>query len=324
MIRDWAVKPWAARPVLFGIGCGAAMTPMVVYALANPSEYWSHHGDLLLFTAAGWDTASWGERIGRFAAELWRYVDGLLVGGQPDFGDGLSAPGFPPLNPVIGLCAGGGVVIAARGWLGFRFDPSHRWQDGMLLVAVVIFPWGALLTTGSGDFRRTLALAPFVAVLAALPVASLWRRARAQRNAVAIVLLGAALGVIATFDVLRYADAQGSDEMRHVYAPELRAIAEALARVPAQAQVNFYSDRWSGRYETLRFLVPDLDVTDRAKKFRDPDRTLWDNVRVPAVFVFVGKYRDYLERAKARFPGGESIELTRDDRVLARIYTVQE
>lgn len=322
MIRDRAVKPWAVRAVLFGIGCAAAMTPMVVYALANPSEYWSHHGDLMLFTAEGWDTASWGERIGRFAAEAWRYVDGLIVGGQPDFGDGLSAPGFPPLNPLIALLAGGGVVIAARRRLGR--EPSRCWQDGMLLAAVVIFPWGALLTTGSGDFRRTLALAPFVAILAALPVADLWRRALAQRNAVVIVLLGATLGVIATFDVLRYGDAQRTDEMRHVYAPELRGIADALARVPAQAQVNFYSDRWSGRYETLRFLLPDLDVTDRATEFRSPDQTLWDDVHVPAVFVFVGKYRDDLESAQARFPGGEAIEVGRDDRVLARIYVVQE
>ena len=324
MLRDRTVTPWAERAAIFAVACAVVMIPMIDYALAHPSEYWSHHNDTVLFTAAGWHDAGWGTRIESFAAEVWRYVDGLLLGGRPDFEDGLSAPGFPPLNPLVALCAAAGLVIAARAWIGRRAEPPRRWQDGMLLAAVAIFPWGALLTIGTGDFRRTLALAPFVAILAALPLARCWRCALLQRNAVVIVLLGAALGAIATFDVLRYGDAQGTDEVRHVYPPALRAVADALAHVPPQTQINFYSDRWSGQYESLRFLLPDLELTDRGKKFRAPDLGLWDGVQPPALFVFVGTYRHDLERARARFPGGAAADLTRDGRVLARIYTIPE
>ena len=65
-----------------------------------------------------------------------------------------------------------------------RCSSASRWRSGAgsarstlcLSPPLLLLPWGALLTVGDGLFRRTLGLAPFIAVLAALPLAWAWGR----------------------------------------------------------------------------------------------------------------------------------------------------
>jgi 4-amino-4-deoxy-L-arabinose transferase-like glycosyltransferase len=309
--RDRTWRPWLLRAGVFLIACLVLSTPMILYAVQHPFEYSVRHAAVALFWSDGWRDASAWQRLGLFGFELQKYAQGLLLGGRPDFADGLSAPGYPPLNPVVAVAALLGFGIAVRR----RTD----WPYGVLVAAPLILPWGALLSIGNGDFRRSLALAPFVAMLAALPLAALWAR-RDRRWSAALV---AGLLAVVGWDVLRYADMQRTDEMRHVFAPELRAVAEYVATLPPDAQVNFFSDRWSIDYEALRFLLPDVHGVNRSREFRAPDRSAWDGVTRPAVFIFLGRYLQRVAAAQAHFPGGTVDERVLDDRVLYRAYAVE-
>jgi 4-amino-4-deoxy-L-arabinose transferase-like glycosyltransferase len=309
--RDRSLRRWLWRAGLFLLALLALSTPMIVYAAQHPFEFTARHYAIALFWSDAWRAASAWQRARLFGFEVLKYAQGLVLGGRPDFADGLSAPGYAPLNPAVAVAALFGVGMALR--------RRREWPYGFLVAAVSILPWGALLTVGNGDFRRSLALAPFVAMLAALPLARLWAwRDPRWSAALAFALVG-----VVCWDVLRYGALQRTDEMRHVFAPELRAVAEYASTLSPDTQVNFFSDRWSIDYESLRFLLPTLHGVDRSREFRDPDRTAWDGVTRPATFIFVGRYRRRLAAAQARYPGGAVTERVRDDRVLFRAYAVE-
>ena len=308
------VVAWKLRLLIFWLVVVATASGMVAWAVAHPVEYLTRSRGLLLFNSEPWLAASdWGTRLCLFWTEVDHFVVGLTLGGRPDVGDALSAPGFPPVNPVVTVAAAVGVVMAWR--------HKRHWPSRVLCAAVAIFPWGALLTVGAGgDYRRTLALAPFLAMLAALPLAAVWRTQRAGWTAA----LGAGLALVAAVDVLRYPAALATPEGEHVYAPELRLAAEYIATLPPDVQINFFADRWSVHYETLRFLVGDLDQAhNRSREFREEGESAWDGVTPPAVEIFLGRYLPWARRAEDRWPGGHAREFVWGDRVCMRTYQIE-
>jgi len=303
---------YLARATIFAVAVSTAVVPMILYAVENPQQYFNRASGLMIFTSEEWLAAAhWWERVALIIAELGKFVVGLLAGGRPDFGDGLSSPGFPPINPLISIAAAVGFVLA---WHR-RFD----WACAVCCAAVLIFPWGAILTTGNGDFRRTLALAPFIAFLAALPLGALWHSKRYQWTAA----LGAILALSAAVDILRYPASLKTEEAEHVFAPELRLFAEQVVTLPAGTQVNFFSDRWSVHYETLRFLAGDLDARDRSREFRAAEDGAWGDVTPPAAFFFLGRYLPWAPRAEERWPDGHELEVVYGDRIRFRAYLTE-
>jgi 4-amino-4-deoxy-L-arabinose transferase-like glycosyltransferase len=289
----------------------AAASPLIAWALEHPVEYLTRAHGLALFNSEDWLAApSWAARGWLFLHEVDHYVVGLTSGGRPDFADGLSGVGFPPVNPVVILCAVVGLIMWRREW--------RRWPVGILFAAVLIFPWGAFLTIGNGDYRRTLALAPFLAMLAALPLAQIWR----SQQPLGAAILAAGLTLVGAFDLARYPASMQTPEAEHVFAPELRMAADYINSLPPGIQVNFFSDRWSVHYETLRFLAGDLDgARNASREFRSVgEHSAWGGVTTPAVAVFLGRYLDWADKAKARWPGGYARDGIRGDQVRMKIY----
>ena len=223
-------------------------------------------------------------------------------GNRPDFGDGLAGHGHPVVNPVV-------VALALAG-LGLPYGAGGVPSTPFVLAAVLSCPLGALATDGDGLFRRTFGLAPFVALLAALPLAWVWERAAARsdrRGLVAVARRGAGGRVPVRRCRPRLLRPRAGRCLcaLHLSRPGGRRRPLHRASLPPGTIVYFYSDRWAFNYETTRFIAPNAEGIDRSVKFGglgflgDPlgfgaDRIAPVSVRVPRYYL--GDAREVTDR----------------------------
>ncbi len=308
---------------VFAVCALATAAPLIEYARTHGSEYRQHDRVVGLTSSSQWKDAGGPGRaklIWNRAAELER---GLILGDRPDFGDGLATAGHPAVGPWMSLLALAGLGIAIWSW--------RRPEYAVVLAACVVLPLGALLTVEDGLFRRTLGLAPFVALLAALPLAWIWETAwQARRRLSGRAGLAVAIGAVAIAGVSSvwqyFGPVQQTAAMRLVYPYEIDAASRYIDGLPKDTYVYFYSDRWSFDYETRRFLAPGYTGEDRSKEFGTrlpivggagdpvPDRS------TDVVYVFLGSYLSDADGVMLRFSGGTSAEGRRGGEVTFRAY----
>jgi 4-amino-4-deoxy-L-arabinose transferase-like glycosyltransferase len=316
-----ARRRWLARTAAAAITALWVAVPMLHYAAAHEEFFW-HHRDVSVLSRDEWKQGGWRERADIFARRGAEWAKGLLLGGRPDDGDGLGQVGHPLLDPLTAVAALAGTLMAARRW--------RRPQYGVLLAALLVLPLGALLTTDDGLYRRTFGLAPFAALLGALPLAWLWRRARAARGVWRTALAG---GIVLAIVAAAVRNAQGyfgplrqAGGIRYVYPYQLDAAARAIAQLPPGTVVYFYSDRWGARFETIQWLAPDAVIVDRSREFRqhverDVPLDLSAHPLRPTAFVLLGTYLDVVTPLRARYPNAAVAEEELDGEVLYRIVT---
>jgi 4-amino-4-deoxy-L-arabinose transferase-like glycosyltransferase len=318
-----ARRRWLVRVVVVSVTAAWAAALMVDYA-ARHEEYFWHHRDVSVFHTESWRAASWPARARILVARGGEWAQGVFLGGRPDQGDGLGGPNQPLLDPLTGTAAVVGLAMAARGW--------RRPACGVLLAAAVVLPFGALLTTNDGLYRRTFGLAPFAALLAALPLAWLWQRARTWRGAWRALVAGAiVLGLIAVAARNTHAyfgPLQRTQEMLSVYPYQIDAAARLVARLPRETIVYLYSDRWGARFETVRWLAPTTDMLDRSREFRagvaaDAPVDFSADGRRPTAFLLLGNYLGFVTALQTRYPNAVVSEAQRDGEVLYRLVDVR-
>lgn len=308
-----------------GVFAAAALVvtlPLLEYVRTHRAEYELHQEIVGVTYSQEWRDDGWFGRGEMLGGRAWEWGRGLVWGDREDFGDGLASPGHPVVHPMIAALALVGIAMAA-----WRFrEPANA----VLLSAMVVLPLGAILTVSDGLFRRTLGLAPIVAVLAALPLAWVWRRADLARSG-ALKLAGIAAvaatiiapGVVTAYQY--FGPVQDTFVMRYVYPFQLDAASRYLGTLPDDTLVYFYSDRWMFDYETRVFLAPGLDGINRSKEFRRglPRRDAVDltaDTDRAVVFVFMEPDLDKLDQVVKLYSGGEVHEERRGGEVLFRAY----
>ena len=222
------------------------------------------------------------------------------------------------------------LVLALVG-LAMALLEMRRAEYATVLAACAILPLGAILTIEDGLFRRTLGLTPFVAVLAALPLAWGWEqvvRSSDGRRYLLVAAISAVLAYTVVHNVYDYfGPVQRTTTTAFVYPYEEDAASHYIGGLPNGTLVYFYSDRWSVNYETRRFIAPGASGFDRSREFRNfpfeddgsPLRFDADRSRDVA-FVFLGDYLGDLDDATSRYPGGEVTEAKRGSETTYRAY----
>ena len=316
---EWARADRAGRQWLLGGGlvAAASMTfaalPMVTYVIENPAEYREHQRVVSVLESPEWKDAGFtgkSDILWDRGRELYR---GLFEGTRPDYGDGMGSEGFPIVNPIVALLAIGGLALCIA---KIRSGPH-----AVLIAACLILPFGALLTTGDGLYRRTLGLAPFIAMLAAIPLDELWKRSAGRQAGWRYAAAGATALVVAyagwrgMYDY--FGPMQDTLVMRFTFAAELEDASRYIDTLPEDTIIHFYSDRWSYRYETREYLAPLHYGYDRSLEFA-PDRSMvgqidYEPLRASNVaWVFLGAYRGFSQNVIERYPGGVVTEGRRD------------
>ncbi len=271
---------WAATPIaperrrlglharIFLLAALATVAPMIEFAARDPAFFFRHHQQVSVYASPAWIEADLPARVAILAARARFWFEGIFLQGRFDPGDGFGSAGIALVDPVTGCLAAVGLVLAALRW--------RRPGSMLMLAAGPVLALGALLTAGPGAFRRTIAFAPFIAMLAATALHEVYRagtrwseQAGRRTPRVAATALVTALVVAAAAINLRtyFGPFVNDRQLRWVYARELHRASEYLAGVPAGMRVYFFSERWSCNYETRRYLAPGIDCVDRSRRF---------------------------------------------------------
>lgn len=307
----WVADWWRARrggypaprlAPLLALPIAACMVAWpLLHFIADPAnDYPAHLRQLSITGSAAWaELDGPSARAGFLATRYARYWDQLCCHPRVDGADGSGTSPFVP-PPALALALAGAIIGCRerRGRTLARF--------GVLLA--VLLPLGSVMTV-DGLARRTFALSPFVALFIAValfqPLAILrarghprWSSALGLASAAVVAFLawGGAVGYFTRF--------APSPEDRWTFAVEITDAARYLATLAPGSRVYFASGRWSGDYETRRFLAPGVVVEDRSREYgRRADLTV-EPGGGPATFVLLGEYMGRLDELQARYPGG--------------------
>jgi 4-amino-4-deoxy-L-arabinose transferase-like glycosyltransferase len=289
-----------ARVAVFAIALAIVALPMARLAADPNSGYLNHAQHLSILTTDEWAGLDGPGSRAAFLAD--RYVDFWnRLCCQPRV-DGIDGSGEWPLVPLtLLLLAAVGVVVGL--W--------RRWRPlvsfGSLIV--LLLPLAAVLTVDSSA-RRALAMAPFLAMFAALGIFELLEIARHRRGlqrAALVVALVSCVGLAVVTSVTgSAAPLRASQSARWVFGQEMVDAAQFMSTLPSTSHVYFYSARWSVNYDIRRFLAPDVSAEDRSAEFGHLGFDV-DPTKGTPVFIFLGEYQDRLEEVRQRYPGGQVV-----------------
>lgn len=276
-----------------------AALPMLLFALDGAARYLTRFDQTSMLRRPEWASLDLWGRAGFLVTRYLAFWDRACCRPVVDGADGTGvAPLVPPAMLVLAFVGVALALLSRRGPLTFA---------GILLL--LLLPFGSVLTDG-GLARRTFALAPFLAVFAAVGAVdgiSLIRRRAYAGGWLSLVAIGL-LGAVVYQNLDNYFGRfPSSDARRFVFAQEMFEASRFMRVLPADRRVYFYSERWSLDYETRQYLAPDVKGEDRSTEFgRPPVRGSLevDPTRGAPVFVFLGRYRALLDQARARYPGG--------------------
>jgi 4-amino-4-deoxy-L-arabinose transferase-like glycosyltransferase len=332
----WTYVPWRRRAgrhrtllhVATFVAAGLVVSiPMLQYIVNNPSDYRYHQKLVSLTNSDQWRDA---DGVAGHADLVWKraveWQDALINGDHADYGDGLATKHHPPVGRATFALMLAGTAVALWNW--------RKAEYAVVLAALVTMPWGALLTVGAGMSRRTMGLAPFVALLAALPLAWAWQRllraSGRRRYAAALVLaVPAVLGGTTTYQY--FGPVQDTAAMRFIYPYQMDAASHFIAGLPPGTTVYFFSSHWSFDYETRRFIAPRAAGVDRSREFRLASREITEDpidlaadLSGDVAFVFLDSYLDQLDEVVGRYPGGAITETTKGEETLYRAYVLPQ
>lgn len=293
---------------LFAVALIVAL-PMIIYVARPSSYYWKHvnnYGDVSITRTRAYKDASVAGKARLIAGQAGTFAKAYTWDGQQDV---IDASGLRPTFdvPTLVLLAAG-LVIAVR-----------RRREPMIIVAlcaVAIIPLPAVTQQGSMT-RQPLGAAPYAMLIAALPLAWVWRGALAARprwRILAMTAVAVTLALITTITVRDYFWTWRRDSLvRFVYHAEISAASDYMRTLSSDDQILFYSDRHPFNLETRQFLAPDVVGTDRSSEFSAFDGSIkvFDRTR-PVVFVLLGRYRALLPDLRSAYPEGRAVTGTHD------------
>ncbi len=303
-LRDGAGKAkrwgWLGLYVLAAV---LAANFLMRYALNPANGYGGQFAMTSIFNGAEWKALdSLPQQIGFLAARYGNWWDRMTFHPVVDYTDGAGI--MPMISPVF-------AALALLGLLAYgRREPLVQWSRWIVLLVPL-----AAVVTNDGLARRTLALAPFLCVLAAVGAVELvrWSRrfsgkrafvARLMPGVVGVTLAAhAALSWHAYFVTFALAPAQA-----WVFCDELTTALAYMRALPRDRPIYFYSGRWSITYDTRKFLAPDLNARDGSLEFADSRQLLWPPpTENHAVWVLLDSYKARAPELRALFPDAKML-----------------
>ena len=274
--------------------------PMFRYMADSNNAYFHHQETISVFEQDEWGRAGFAGRIDILRVNAWEFYEAAFWSGQADDADGAGHQAMVDRVTLVFLIVGALILLA-------------RWRrpaSVAVLLMVLMLPAGTIVTT-QGLFRQTLGVVPFLAVLAAIPLALWWERsARFAPNLryLSYVAIAGVVGLIAVLNLSFYfREFPDTPVARSTFSPELAEASGFMSELPEDQLIYFYSDRWRFDYETVRYLTSDRPGEDRSRRFGrtaglEPDRTR------DIAYVFMDPYRGLIDEVEALYPGGDRLD----------------
>lgn len=333
--RGWWIRSWGLAAIIAVI----LALPMLTVVAMPGSEFWDHmanYSEAGLLRSDEFRDASLAGKIELAAAQAKRFGASYVYDADIDIVD---ASGLRPVFDPLTLA-----LVA----LGLPLAWQRRRNPAVIIAVccIIIIPLPAVLQRGS-VIRQPVGAAPFVMLVAALPLARAWRAGgggsrdesdsahaeRASTNGgraawMKIALRAGALAVVTAIAVITARDYfwtwRESEHTRFVYHAEVTSAALYMRDLPAGTFVYFYSDRHPLRLETIAFLAPAVEGLDRSERWARGDPGSIGNIRrdVPVSFVLLEPYLELglLGRIIERYPNGHTIVGERGGRLEFAAY----
>lgn len=296
------VRDAILRLSVLTIGGVLTAGPFLLFLAQHPEPYQGYGGSTLIPMMR----ISGDEKLELLLRRLTEVPTVFFRERPIDFTDGMGAQ--PLLDFMTGVMFLVGIGLALR-----------RFRDKRYLFILVTLVAGlspaVLSGLNWGENRRLVGALPAVYLLAGLAFAEtlgfvrdrLPRRSRELYASAAVVMV-----FIAGLNVRTYfGEFARRGETRWVYAEEIAAACEMLAAREDATYVYFYAGRWTYKYETCRFLVPDLAAEDRSREFGN--FSLEKSRPGPVTYVLLPPYADLADQVERKYPGGVRAEGRADD-----------
>jgi hypothetical protein len=280
-------------------GLTAAAAPMASFIVNNRDRYFSRGRNLSIFRTEEWTALSGLDEKVRFLFDrYWQFWVELTSNTQPDAVDGSGAAVIIPLSAMAICCAGAVLGLLRR---------RHPLVD-LAIFTVVLMPMAAVATNDLA-LRRSMIIAPFIALLGGLGVVEIVRLAWTRR---VFVRVATCLALVALLAHVGYRSVDGffnrtakSDNMQWVMSVEWVEASKFMDQLPEGSYVYVYSERWPYTHEIRAMVAPEIPGESRGDRFGENSMTI-DYSKGRPVLILLGKYKDALPEFEARYPGGET------------------
>lgn len=282
-------------------GLAVCLAPMLVVATTPGSGYGDRFRETSLVSSEEWiGSAQPGGKLALIAAKAGDFAVRVCCAARFDAADGSGLLPLAPIPLILLAAVGCGLAVRQRG--------APLLTISTTLVATL--PAAAIITV-DGAARRTFAITPCLAILAAAGTLGLWRSFRDRPGAERALAAGL-LVLLVAFGALQ--DLYGtlrlvprSADIRWTFATEMSDAAAYMATLPETATVYFLSDRWSVDYESRQFIAPTVSGADRSREFGDFSLKLHPGAN-EQVFILLGDYRRLAPRLDRLYPGGYRVD----------------
>jgi uncharacterized membrane protein len=312
LIRQWLndadLRAAVLNTAAFGLSALASLLPMLWFIFNNWGMYWNS-----IDRHSVRDTAEWQElsgpvaQIGYLAEQYVSFWIELSISPVIDYVD---ATGITPVVPIgLLVLSIGGMALAL-----LRRPGPIVWLGVMIVILIPV----ATVLTEQGEMRRTLIIAPFLAMFGAIGIVELISMVRQRFSPVlttsTIAVLGLVVIATTTVDLRNYYMVHGESSTQHwVFAESFYDASMYMQQLPGDHYVYFMANRWSIDYEPRRFLAPDVAGEDRSDEFGRFGLDVDESLGTP-VFLLVDDYRPALEALEDTYPGGEVVTGSIDGR----------
>jgi hypothetical protein len=282
----------------FFLGTLVALLPMIWFAARNPDLYFGRFRGQSARRSEEWQALDGPyDYASHIVTEYFGFWRRLCCNPVQDSTDGSGITETIPL--VLLIVAIAGLVIGA---IRYR-SPLVRFG----IMIVVLSPLATVLTEGA-EIRRTLVIAPFLAMFSAIAVVEVIRFASQSRlpllSPATVLACGLLLSVGVVTDLRNYYSTfADSSYQRWVFVEALTDASFYMDELDEGDYVYFYADRWSINYETRRFLAPDVEGENRSVEFGEFSLDV-DPENGRPVFVLIGDYRELIDEIRERYPDG--------------------
>jgi 4-amino-4-deoxy-L-arabinose transferase-like glycosyltransferase len=300
--RGAELLPWMRKVGLAAVASLIVGIPMFLYMIDPANDYFSHYRQYYerysLLQSEDFEQADLATKLDLVIDKATNFIGAYAWRGISDFIDGASPDKRPMLDQLTLALVVAGMVWAAWHW--------RRPANLLSLVMLAVIPLASILQANA-PYRGPLGAVPFVAYLAAVPLALAWAKALQLASNYRwglYALVPLAIAFITYTSVHAYFGTWSkSGAFRWVYSQEVTAASEYLESVPGDSYVYFYSERWSFNFETRRYLAPQARGEDRSKQFGKQQGHEIDRSS-DSVLLLLPPYTDDMDTVRKMYPEG--------------------